>query len=404
MNDSPGTPLEDMGLRRIINASGTMTALGASIMVPEAIAAMAAISPHFVDMDELHKKASEAIVRATGAEAGTVTASTAAGVAVSVAACMTGPDLGRIEQLPDTTGMKNEVVIQLGHMVDFGHPVEQDIRLSGARVRMVGQATQTKIHQLEHALCAETAAALFVVSHHTARFGMIELKEFCEVCHAWGVPVIVDAASEYDLEGFLQDGADLVIYSGHKFLGGPTSGVVAGKIDLVRAVFLQNHGIGRPMKVGKESISGVMAALDAWGRRDHQAIREKERGILDLWASGLKDIPGIETEITPDPTDNPLERLLIRVEAVETRISAWELADRLAAGDPPVVVRTEYVGIGAFELDPCNQKDGQPEITLARLKSELASAGTRNQLPEKTLAEARREKMKKLLSWPGGGK
>ncbi|MDH3582554.1 MAG: hypothetical protein OEM91_18270, partial [Hyphomicrobiales bacterium] len=202
-------PRPELGLRQVINASGTMTSLGASIMVPEAVAAMAAIAPHFVEMGALHKTAGAAIAHATGAEAGTVTASTAAGVAVSVAACMTGTDLGRIEQLPDTTGMKNEVVIQLGHMVNFGHPVEQDIRVAGALVRMIGQATETRAHQLEHTLGPNTAAALFVVSHHTARFGMISLKEFCEICHSKEVPVIVDAASEYDLKGFLAAGADL---------------------------------------------------------------------------------------------------------------------------------------------------------------------------------------------------
>lgn len=400
MASTRNDPLTDLGLRHIINASGTMTALGASIMVPEAIEAMAAIAPYFVEMGELHKKASEVIAKATGAEAGTVTASTASGMSVSIAACMTGADMGRIEQLPDTTDMRNEVVIQLGHMVDFGHPLDQDIRITGARVRAIGQATNTKIHQLEHALGSDTAAALYVVSHHTARFGMIALKQFCDVSHAKGVPVIVDAASEYDLEGFLQDGADLVIYSGHKFLGGPTSGLVAGKKDLVRASYLQNFGIGRSMKVGKESIYGVMAAIQAWGTRDHQGIRAKEQRILELWQDGLKNIPGIRAEKSPDPTDNPLERLLIKVDESETGISAWELAINLAKGDTPVVVRDEYVDVGAFELDPCNHKDGQAEVTLSRLKDELDKARTRNKLTTETLAEVRQAGMKKLLSWP----
>ena len=105
---------------------------------------------------------------------------------------------------------------------------------------------------------------------------MIGLAEFCAVCHARGVPVIVDAASEYDLKGFLSRGADIALYSGHKFLGGPTSGIVAGRKDLVRAAYLQNRGIGRGMKVGKESIAGVMAALEAWERRDHAGIRARE--------------------------------------------------------------------------------------------------------------------------------
>ena len=399
MDNGQSDPRPDYGLRQMINASGTMTSLGASIMVPEAGAAMAAIAPHFVEMSELHKKAGAVIAEATGAEAGTVTASTSAGIAVSVAACMTGADLGCIEQLPETTGMKNEVVIQLGHLVNYGHPVEQDIRIAGAFVRMVGQATETRAYQLEHVLGPTTAAALYVISHHTARFGMISLREFCEVCHEKGIPVIVDAASEYDLKGFLLAGADLVIYSGHKFLGGPTSGIVTGRKDLIQAVYLQNFGIGRPMKAGKESICGLMAALQAWSTRDHEAIRARERKILDLWEDGLKNIPGIQAEIVSDPTDNPLQRLRIHVDAA-ARTSAWELAAVLASGDPPVIVRDEYVGIGDFELDPCNQKPGQPEQVLARLTDELEKARIRNQAPTQSLAEARRAAMKRFLAWP----
>ncbi len=400
MSDQRNGILADLGFRSVINASGTMTALGGSIMVPEAINAMVAMAPHFVEMGELHKKACEIIAEATGAEAGTVTASASAGIAVSIAACMTGTDLGYIEQLPDTTNMKDEVVIQLGHMVNFGHPVDQDIRITGACVRVIGQITGTKTYQLEHALNSNTVAALYVVSHHTAKFGMIALKEFCDICHNNGVPVIVDAASEYDLEVFLKDGADLVIYSGHKFLGGPTSGVVAGKKDLIRSVYLQNHGIGRPMKVGKESIYGVMAAIQAWGKRDHQGIRAKEKDILNLWQAELDNILGVKVEISPDPTGNPLERLLVTIDEYEARISAWELAHNLATGNPPVIVRDNHVGGGAFELDPCNHKDGQAEVTLSRLKDELGKAQIRNKLSVKTLAEIQQENMKKLLSWP----
>src|SRR6185437_15732386 len=103
-----------------------------------------------------------------------------------------------------------------------------------------------------------TAAGVFVVSHHVVDYGQVPLKRFAELCHAKGVPVIVDAASEYDLHGFLASGADLVVYSAHKFLGGPTAGIVAGRKSLVRATFLQNCGIGRGMKVGKEGIAGAI--------------------------------------------------------------------------------------------------------------------------------------------------
>jgi len=390
----------ELGLRALINASGTMTTLGASMMVPEAIEAMAAIAPHFVEMEELHKKACAVVAKATGGEAGTITASTAAGIAHAIAGCMTGSDLGRIEQLPDCSDMKDEVVVQLGHMVDFGHPIDQDIRITGAKVRLVGHATETRIHQLEHALGTNTAAALYVVSHHTARFGMIDLKTFCEICHANDVPVIVDAASEYDLKKFLRDGADLVIYSGHKFLGGPTSGIVAGNKNLVRAAYLQNFGIGRPMKVGKESICGVMAAIEAWGHRDHEGIRAREQEILSLWYEGLREVPGLDVRMDPDPTRNPIQRVHVQLDSEVTRISAWELARRLAQGSTPVIVRGEYLGSGAFELDACNQKLGQPEVLLSRIHEELEKAREQNEMTDGSFSDERRRQTTQMLSWP----
>jgi D-glucosaminate-6-phosphate ammonia-lyase len=265
-----------LGLRPVINVSGTMTFLGASIVVPEAVEAMARVLPQFVEIGDLQRKASAAIARLTGAEAGTVTASTASGITVAIAACMTGADLARIEQLPDICSVKHEVPLQRGHMVNYGAPVEQAVRLAGATVRPFGGATDARPYQLAAMLSEQSAAALFVVSHHCVEYGQIPLEQFCAICHERGVPVIVDAASEYDLCGFLAKGADIVIYSGHKFLGGPTTGIVAGRKDLVRAAYLQNFGIGRGMKAGKESIAGAMAALEAWATRDPAAARVLE--------------------------------------------------------------------------------------------------------------------------------
>ena len=200
-------------------------------------------------------------------------------------------------------------MILAGHMVSYGAPVEQAIRLAGARVVPVGQATSAHAYQLAGAISERTAAAVYVVSHHTVQYGMPPLAEFAEVAHIKGVPVIVDAASEYDLRGLLAAGADLALYSSHKFLGGPTGGIVAGRRDLVRAAFLQNSGIGRGMKVGKEGIAGAIAALEAWERRDHAGVRARETEALHLWRDTLEGRPGVTATIVPDPTANPLERL-----------------------------------------------------------------------------------------------
>lgn len=389
-----------MGLRPVINVSGTMTALGASIVVPEAIEAMVGILPEFVEIGQLQRKASAVIAAATGAEAGCVTACAAAGITAAVAGAMTGADLSKIRQLPDAAGMKNEVVMLSGHMVNFGAPVEQSVRLAGAEVVPVGDATSSERYQLEGKINERTAAALYVVSHHVVDYGQIPLADFVEACHGKGVPVIADLASEYDLRGFLATGVDVALYSAHKFLGGPTAGIVAGRKDLVRATFLQNSGIARGMKVGKESIAGTMAALEAWGRRDHDAVRRLERSYLELWRERFAGLPGITAEIVPDPTSNPLDRLKLGVAPDTARITAWELADALAAGDPPVIVRDHEAEHGYFFLDPCNLHPGQAEIVAERVTAELEQARKAKRQGHESIAERRARSHRRLVAWP----
>ena len=388
-----------LGLRPVVNVSGTMTSLGASIAVPAAVEAMTRILPQFVEIDDLQRRASAVIARACGAEAGFVTASCSAGITLAVAGAMTGDDLAAIERLPDSAGRKREVAIQTGHLVNYGAPIDQAIRLAGAQVVAVGQATEAFGYQLDGAIGPQTAAALYVVSHHTVSYGLIPLEAFVEVAHAKGVPVIVDAASEYDLTGFIARGADVALYSAHKFLGGPTAGIVAGRKSLVRAAWLQNQGIGRGMKVGKESIYGAMAALEAWATRDHAAVRERERAYLHLWRDGLAGLPGVRASIDPDPTGNPLERLRIDIDAGAAAITAWDLVDTLAAGDPPVIARDHEAELGHLFLDPCNLHPGEERVVLKALTGALERARSERR-PATTLAERHARRIAARLRWP----
>src|SRR5438132_711735 len=180
--------MSELGLTPLINISGTETVFGASPVSPEVVRAVAGILPQSVEMAELQRAASRAIAAATGAEAGCVTNCTAASIAIATAACMTGLDLGAIEQLPDTTGLRNEVVIAKGHIVNYGSLISGDIRLTGARVVEFGAALETGLYQLHAALGPSTAAAVYVVSHHAAPTGMIPLPAFVAACHGAGVP------------------------------------------------------------------------------------------------------------------------------------------------------------------------------------------------------------------------
>ncbi len=389
-----------LGLRQIINVSGTMTSLGASIIVPEAIEAMTRVMPHFVEVDELQKKASAVIARLTGAEAGFVTASCSAAITLAVAGAITGDDLNAVEQLPDARGLKSEVLIPVGHLVSYGAPVEQGIRMAGAKVVPVGQVTGLRAYHIDGAINDCTAAAVYVISHHTVQYGMLPLDEFITVCHARGVPVIVDAASEYDLTGLIAAGADVVLYSAHKFLGGPTGGIVAGKKAMVRAAFIQNGGIGRGMKVGKESVVGVIAALEAWEKRDHAGVRAREQNALSLWLEAFSNRPGVRAEIVPDPTHNPLDRLKLSLDPQEAHITAWDLADALSRGTPPVIVRDHEAEHSYFFLDPCNLHPGQEHTVAARICAEMDIARRSNEIIATSLAERRNRRTAYLRRWP----
>lgn len=390
----------ELGLRPVINVSGTMTSLGASIVVPEAVDAVSRVLSQFVEMGDLHRRASEVIAELTGAEAGFVTASCSAAISLAVAAAITGDNLWAIEQLPDTGSLRNEVLLQVGHMVSYGAPVDQAIRLAGGKLVIVGQATSAHAYQLEGAITERTVAAVYVVSHHVVDYAQIPLKTFAEICHARGVKVIVDAASEYDLRKFLEDGADVVLYSGHKFLGGPTSGICAGEKDFIRNIYLQNRGIGRGMKVGKEGIVGIIAALEAWKSRDHEAIRARERKALDLWAETLSGRPGVTATIVPDPTDNPLDRLKLVIDSEEARITAWDFAAAMARGSRPVIVRDHEAEHGYIFLDPCNLHPDQEFIVAERLVEELERAQRSNEVIATPLAEHWLAQEAAILNWP----
>jgi D-glucosaminate-6-phosphate ammonia-lyase len=390
-----------LGVRPLINLTGTLTAFGGISARPEAIEAAAAIMARGVDIVELQARASQVVAEVTGAEAGFVAACSSAGICMGVAGAMTGADLARIERLPDTSGMRDEVILQTGHKVNYGHAIAQDVRQTGARLVEVGDVNAAKPHQLEAALGPDTAAGLYVVSHHCVAYGQIPFADFARICHGQGVPVIVDLAAEYDLRSYLTEGADLTIHSSHKFLGGATAGIVAGRRDLVRAAFLQNWGIARPMKVGKEGVASALAALQSWVTRDHAAERAQRRRQLELWRRCLAPFAGITATIDPDPTANPFDRLKVRVDAAVAGLSAVELVRLLETGEPPIAVRSHQLELGEFVMDPRSLADGEPELVADRLVAILDAArdGSAEAAPGE-VARWRAAKARALADWP----
>lgn len=389
------------GLSRIINVSGTMTALGGSMAAPEVAQATADTMTRFAKIHELQAKASHVIAELTGAEAGCLTASASAGISLAVAGCMTGIDPARVEALPNETGPRSGVAVQLGHLCGYGAPVSLAVELTGAHVRPVGQSTLAMDHQLAHVLDEGAAAALYVVSHHVVAYGQIPFERFAEIAHEKGVPVIVDAASEYDLRGFIEKGADVVVYSAHKFMGGPTAGIIAGRRDLVRAAYLQNIGIGRGMKVGKESIAGATAAMTLWMNRDHEAIRAHEAEALELWREAFAPLPGIMPHRVLDPTGNPLERLQVEVDPDKAGISAAIIARRLGQRDPAIIVRDHEIELGYFQLDPCNLAPNQASFVAEAVVEEVLRGELACDDEISARAAVRNGGVEGYLNWPG---
>lgn len=382
-NQRANTDLFDRyGLTRLINASGTETVLGASPVCPEVLRAVTEMVPQSVVMLELQSAACHVIARVFETEAGVVANCTAAGIAIAVAGCMAGTDLARVEQLPDTTGMKREVVLQRGHNVTYGGYITQNIALTGAKVVEIGAATECGAYHLAAAISPETAAAVYVVSHHTVQSGLIDLETFCRVCHERQVPVIVDGAAEPEPRMFLRAGADLVITSMQKQFASFTAATVAGRMDLVRAAYFQERGIGRPMKIGKEGVVATMAALERWEAidRKQQAAKLEER--LRYGRERLSRSPGITVTTELNSTSRLFSRLLLHVDPCQAGLTAYELATGLMALKPAIAVRNLMADIGLLQIDLRRASDEQTEIIISGIEHVCRSAGVRGTATE----------------------
>ena len=360
----------------MINACGKMTALSGAIVHPEVAEVAAESLKQFFVMDELQAAAGRVIASATGAESGCVTACTAAGITLGVAASMTGNDIAKVLQLPDTTGMPNRVLIQKGHCVNYGNPITQAIRLAGAQPIELGVINRCMPEEIQHALGqGNVAAIVHVESHHTVRYGWVELPRVVALAHEAGVPVIVDgAAQDHRLRQLLGTGADLVLTSAHKYLCSTTGGVVAGRKQLVDALYLQNKGIGRPMKAGKEAILGAMAALEYRSREDLAAWTAEQDRRVRLIHERLSDVAGLELGVDADPNGCPFSRARLVPDPKITGHTAAALRDALAAGDPTVVSRAHHSDEGYLHLDAIEMTDDEIEFTCNKVRQILTSS------------------------------
>lgn len=365
---------DQLGVRTLVNASATLTRLGGSIMPPEVVQAMLEASKHFVNLDELQRRVGEELALLTRNEAAYVSCGAAAGIVQATAACITGTDPKAIAQLPDLTGLKNEVIIHKSHRNGYDHAVRQ----VGVKVVEIGMATHTAPWELEAAINDRTACIFWFQGAMTGH-GDLPLETVIAIAKGHKVPVIVDAAAQLppveNLWRFTEMGADLAIFSGGKDLRGPqSSGLVVGRKDIIEAMRVNgapNHSIGRPMKVGKEEMVGLLTAVKLYLARDHEGRASQDEETVAGWCMELNRRPGIHAERSfPNEAGQPLPRAKVTIDPAKAGLTRDEVVAQLRNGTPSIEV--SQAGNDGIYLNPMTLADGEEQIVLERLLEILA--------------------------------
>jgi uncharacterized pyridoxal phosphate-dependent enzyme len=329
-----------LGLKTLINGRGTWTYVSATLELPEVRAAQEAAAKHFVNIFDLQHAVGRRLAELTGAESGMITSGAAGAIASGTAACIAGSDPERVYQLPDTTGMKSEVVI-IGGRSAF----DSAIRLTGGKLVVVDTD-----EQLANAINSNTAM-VYTTSDTDTREKEFEMlgKELAIAKNA-GVPLFMDAADGVPpidkLQIFAKMGCDLYTVSGGKGLCGPQStGILLGRKDLIEAALYNTNpwegAVCRPMKVGKEEIMGCLAALEAWQAMDLNALNKEWSGRVERIAKLVETVPGVKTSIDTPSGSNCFPTLTVTWDQQAWSYSTEDCARDLLDGTPSIAVVTD---------------------------------------------------------------
>jgi uncharacterized pyridoxal phosphate-dependent enzyme len=366
MTTTPQRAYADLGIRPVINAAATLTRLGGSRMPPPVLDAMRAAADSFVDLVELQTRVGQRIAELTSNEACYISSGAAAGIAIAVAACITDGGGPSVTTLPELVGPVPEVIVFRSQRNGY----DQAARQTGARMIEVG----AQPGELEAAFSARTACVLYFAGAHYAA-GALPLEEVIAIAHAAGVRVFVDAAAQIppvaNLWHFTRElGADAAIFSGGKGLRGPqSSGLVLGRHGVIDACIPNgppNHSVGRPMKVGKEEMLGILAAVEWSLQQDEPALLARYESMVQRWMAGLADVPGVSIERGyPSEAGQPHARAIVRLRP-ESPWTRGQLVRALWDGEPRIAVGE--VGKDAIGLNPQTLDPGEDEIVLAALR------------------------------------
>ena len=377
---------KELSLTPIINAAGTLTRLGGTIMLPEVQQAMADAAKFLVPIEQLQAAASRTISEICGSEAGYVVSGAAAGLTMATAACMVGLDITKMDLLPSPRDIPDEVIICRSHRNSYDHA----FRAAGAKLIEVGVSDRlagagvrdTELWEIEAAITDRTAAIAYTAMPHS----LPSLHQIKRAVLNYDIPVIVDGAAQLpppiNLRRFIDEGADLVCFSGGKALRGPqATGIVAGRRDLIASIALQHldmdvtpslwkppsdlipkeklkgiprHGIGRGFKVSKEQIVGVMVALKHYTEDRCRKDRRQWIDIIGRIEQGLKACNPIS--LSPRISNNHYDIPILEIQIDEKSLgkSALEIAAELNRGNPPIYLGEKHIFEAILLVNPLN--------------------------------------------------
>jgi len=343
----------NQGLKVVINASGRMTKLGVSTISDEVGKVMIDAAQNYVVVDDLFDWAGKKIGSFIGCADACVTSSASAGMALAVASLICMDSLYKIENFQQTTSndKKRQVILLKGHNVNFGAPVSTIIELGGGEVIEVGHANHSEAKDILGAINENTLAIFFVKSHHCVQKNMLTASEVIQIANEAGVPCIVDASAEEDLSIYIKQGADLVCYSGAKSICGPTSGFVACKSEvLAKNMRMQYRGIGRAMKVGKESIMGLVKAIEIY--QTTGTISTVHLVDLNNFSKKINEIDGLICTIIQDEAGRLIYRAKIDFDESKFGLNAKQVARYLSEQNPAIFTRDHQANTGSLAIDP----------------------------------------------------
>ena len=370
-----GSIYKELGAKPVINATGSVTMLGGSTPAPEVKEAMDRAEGAYIPLMELEEKAGAAIAKMVNVPAAYITSGAGSALTLATAACMAGDDDAKIQQLPDTTGMKNEILIQERHRYWYDRCLE----LAGAKLVTFGNAEGTTREDLEKAISPNTAAVHYYAVAQEPDPKSLSLEDTIEIAHDKGVPVLVDAAGQIyplDLFGsYVRMGADFQCTAA-KYMSSPQStGLAFGSEDMIRKLALQSfvsyegrriRGVGRPQKVDRQEMVGVVAAVQRWMTMNHEErLADTETKCRNM-LNPLLDIPGVTVELINNIIGHQPYGVTLEVDSNVTGITAHNVVDLLKAGDPPIWTRVREGDTGIV-LHAFGLNEGEDKIVGERI-------------------------------------